>query len=326
MRRRHFIAGIGSVAAWPVVARAQQVRMPVIGFLSGGSLDTSTRFLAAFRAGLGEFGYVEGHNVGIEYHWLGGQYDPIPALVADLIRRRVAVIATPGSTSATLAAKAATATIPIVFAVGGDPVELGLVANFNRPGGNVTGVSFLNVPLTAKRVELLHVIVPTATSIGFIIDPTGPQFDIQKREAEIAARILGVRLVILNASTPGEIEAAFGNLVRQPIGAILTGSDPLIFEQGAKIAALAAHHAVPVIYSVRAHVEAGGLMSYAANLFDAYHLTGTYAGRILKGEKPADLPVQRVTKIELVINLKTAKALGLTIPETLLATADEVIQ
>jgi putative tryptophan/tyrosine transport system substrate-binding protein len=284
-------------------------------------------FVAGFRAGLGEFGYVEGHNVSIEYHWLEGRGDGIPALVADLVRRRVAVIATPGSTAATLAAKAATATIPIVFGVGVDPVELGLVASINRPGGNVTGVSWLNTALIAKRLELLHVLVPTATSIGFIIDPTTPPYsDIQKREAEIAARILGVRLVILNASTPGEVEAAFANLVGQRISAILAGSDPLIFEQGAKLAALAAQHAVPVIYSIRSHVEAGGLMSYAANLLDGWHLVGSYAGRILKGEKPADLPVQQSVKIELVINLKTAKALGLTVPETLLATADEVIQ
>jgi putative ABC transport system substrate-binding protein len=284
------------------------------------------QFLAAFRAGLGEFGYVEGQNVLVEYQWLEGGNDRLPALIAELVRRRVTVIAIPGSTAATLAAKAAIATIPIVFAVGGDPVELGLVASLNRPGGNVTGVSFLNYALIAKRFELLHVTVPTATSIGFIIDPTLPGFDIQKREAEIAARILGVRLAILNASTPGELEAAFANLVGHPLSAIVAGSTPLIFEQGAKLAALAARHAVPVIYSFREHVEAGGLMSYTANLFDAWHLVGTYAARILKGEKPADLPVQQVTKLDLVINLKTAKALGLTIPETLLATADEVIQ
>jgi putative tryptophan/tyrosine transport system substrate-binding protein len=247
MKRREFITGLGGTAAWPLAARAQQPAMPVIGCLSGGSFDTSMRFVAAFRAGLGEFGYVEGHNVSIEYHWLEGRDDGIPALVADLVRRRVAVIATPGSTAATLAAKAATATIPIVFGVGVDPVELGLVASINRPGGNLTGVSWLSTALIAKRLELLHVIVPTATSIGFILDPTYPYSVINKREAEIAARILGVRLVILNASTPGEVEAAFANLVGQRISAILAGSDPLIFEQGAKLAALAAHHAVPVI-------------------------------------------------------------------------------
>jgi putative ABC transport system substrate-binding protein len=284
------------------------------------------RFLATFRAGLGEFGFVEGQNASIEYHWLEGRSDHIPALVTDLIRRRVAVIVTPGSTAAALAAKAATATIPIIFGVGVDPVELGLVVSLNRPGGNLTGVSWLNTALIAKRFELLHVILPTATSIGFIIDPTVPQSDVQKREAEIAARILGVRLVILNASSPGEVEAAFASLVGEPISAIMLGSDPLFFEQGAKLAALAARQAVPVIYSIRAHVEAGGLISYAADLFDAWHLVGIYTGRILKGEKPADLPVQQSVKFELVINLKAAKVLGLTIPETLLATADEVIQ
>ena len=326
MRRRTFIAGLGSAAAWPVVARAQQATMPVIAFISGGSPDTSMSLLTAFRAGLGELRYVEGRNVSVEYHWLEGETDRLPSLIAELVRRRVAVIATPGSTAATLAAKTATETIPIVFAVGGDPVELGLVASLNRPGGNATGVSFLNYALIAKRFELLHVIAPKATSIGFIIDPTIPGFDIQKREAEAAARVLGLRLVILNASTPGELETAFANLVRQAISAIVAGSTPLIFEQGTKIAGLAASHAVPVIYSFRAHVEAGGLMSYTANLFDAYRLAGVYAGRILKGDKPSDLPVQQVTTIELAINLKTAKALGLTIPETLLATADEVIQ
>ena len=326
MRRRQFIAGLGSAAAWPVVARAQQAAMPVIAFISGGSPDNSMRLLTAFRAGLGELRYVEGRNVSVEYHWLEGETDGLPSLIAELVRRRVAVIATPGSTAATFAAKTATETIPIVFAVGDDPVELGLVASLNRPGGNATGVSFLNYALIAKRFELLHVIAPKATSIGFIIDPTIPGFDIQKREAEAAARVLGLRLVILNASTPGELETAFANLVRQPISAIVAGSTPLIFEQGTKIAELAASHAVPMIYSFRAHVEAGGLMSYTANLFDAYRLAGVYAGRILKGDKPGDLPVQQVTTIELVINLKTAKALGLTIPETLLATADEVIQ
>jgi putative tryptophan/tyrosine transport system substrate-binding protein len=306
MRRREFIAGLGA-AAWPLAARAQQTAVPVIGFLSGESAGAAAA--DAVRKGLGEQGYVEGRNVEILYRWAEGRYDRLPALAGDLVRRRVAVIIATGSgTTSALAAKSATATIPIAFAIGTDPVELGLVASLNRPGGNLTGATSLAAGLVVKRLELLHEIVPAATSIGFLVDPTGGGVKVEMRDAEMAARTLGLRLVTQSASAPGEIEAAFANLVAQRIDALLTHAAALFAGQGAQLAALTARHAVPAIYRIRQIVEAGGLMSYGASFSDAWRVAGTYAGRILKGEKPADLPVQRSTRIEMVLNLKTANA------------------
>ena len=326
MRRREFITFVGSAAvAWPLAARAQQPALPVVGYLSAGSPDSNVG-VAGFRKGFAEMGYVEGQNVAIEYRWALGRYDRLPALAADLVRRRVAVIVAAGG-PASLAAKSATATIPIVFGTGGDPIELGLVASLDRPGGNATGASFLTQELTAKRIELLHEIVPAATLIGILLNPTNSLSEAQRREAEIAARILGVRLVIANASTASEIEAAFAILVEQRIGALLVAGDPLFISvMRDQLVALTARHAVPAIYEARENVDAGGLMSYGTSILDANRLSGVYTGRILKGEKPADLPVQQSTKVELVINLKTAKALGITVPQLLLGRVDEVIE
>jgi putative ABC transport system substrate-binding protein len=325
VKRRTFITGLGSAAAWPYAARAQQ-RMPVIGYLSGGSETPFRPQTEAFRRGLGKYGFIEGRNVEILYRWAELHTDRLPALAADLVARRVDVIVATANPGAALAAKATTATIPIVFTLGIDPVGFGLVASMSRPGGNITGASFLIQELVAKRLELLHQIVPTAMTIGFLVNPTMSGIDSQIREAEAAARTLGVQLVISHATSPDEIEAGFMVLVGQRIGALMAGSDSLLFEQHAQVIALAARHAMPTIYSYGDIVNAGGLVSYGSILSDAFRLAGDYAGRILNGEKPAELPVQESTKVELVVNMKTAKALGLTIPETLLATADEVIQ
>jgi putative tryptophan/tyrosine transport system substrate-binding protein len=325
MRRREFIAGLGGAAAWPVAARAQQRSMPVIGYLDAGSEGARVPFTAAFRQGLGEQGYVEGQNVEILYRWAESRYDRLPALAADLVRRRVSVIHAQATPSA-LAAKSATSNIPIVFSLGIDPISLGLVASLNRPGGNVTGVTMLTQEQTTKRVELLHEIVPPATSIGLLVNPAGPQTENETRETEIAARILGMHLTILNANTPSEIEAAFANLVRQRIAALLLGSDTLFVEQRDQVVALAAHFAVPAIYPLRDFVDAGGLMSYGASWHDAWRLAGSYVGRILNGDKPGDLPVQQSTRFEMVLNLKTAKALGIEVPTPTLLRADEVIE
>src|SRR5271154_3891233 len=276
MRRRDFVAGLGSTAAWPLAARAQQRAMPVIGYLNS-TTGTDQHFTAAFRQGLSELGYVEGQNVSIEYHWTGGQYDRLAAMAADLVRRQVAGIVAPGGAPTAGAAKSATTTIPIVFLGGGAPVEVGLVASLNRPGGNVTGAAILTTALTAKRLELLHELVPAATSIGFLVNPTNPTvFKAEMMEAETAARALGVRLVTLNASTLREIEAAFEIVVAQRIGALLTSGDPLWTVQRAQ---LTARHAVPAIYAVREIVDAGGLISYGASISAAYRLVGTYTGR-----------------------------------------------
>jgi putative tryptophan/tyrosine transport system substrate-binding protein len=327
MRRREFIAALGGAAAWPLAARAQQRALPMIGYLNSSTESNAQHFTAAFRRGLSELGYVDGQNVSIEYRWMEGQYDRLAALAADLVHRRVAVIVATGGTATARAAKLATATIPIVFLSGGDPVEVGLVASLNRPGGNVTGAAILTKALTAKRLELLHELVPAATRIGFLVNPTNPTvLKAEIMEAEAAARALGLHLVILNAGTLGELEAAFEAQIGQRIEVLTTSGDPLWTIQRVRLAALTARHAVPAIFAVREIVDAGGLMSYGASISDAYRLVGNYAGRILKGEKAADLPVQLATKLELIINLTTAKALGLTIPETLLATADEVIQ
>jgi len=327
MRRREFVIGLGGAsAAWPLAALAQQRAIPAIGILSDAQESAAGPLIAAFRQGLNEFGYVEGRNVEILYRWAESRIDRLPALAADLVGRRVAVIFAAASTASALAARAATATIPIVFEIGSDPVEIGLVASLNRPGGNVTGVSFLTTELTAKRLELLHETVPAAALIGVLVNPTSPAVEAEIRDVNAAARILGVRLMMLNASTPSEIEAAFAVLGRQQIGALLVFADPLFFVQAAQLAALAVRYAVPAIYFGREQVEAGGLMSYGASISNATRLSGTYVGRILKGEKPADLPVQQSTRIEMVLNLKAANALGLKVPTETLLRADAVIE
>jgi putative ABC transport system substrate-binding protein len=321
MRRREFIAGLGVAAAWPLVARAQQ-GLPVIGVLP---TPPDAAVIAPFHKGLGEQGYVEGGNVEILYPAAQLRNEGLPQWAAELARRRVAVIFAFSADSA-LAAKSATETIPIVFATGADPVELGLVASLNRPGGNVTGVSYLATELVAKRLALLHEIAPAETSIGYLVNPIGAQTAAQAREANIAARTLGVRLVTLNASTPCDIERDFAILVEQRIGGLLVDADGLFVVQAAQITALATRHRVPAIYPIREFVDADGLMSYGASISNAFRIAGTYAGRILKSEKPADLPVQRSIRIEMVLNLKAAKALGLVVPPSILALADEVIE
>jgi putative ABC transport system substrate-binding protein len=329
MRRREFITLLGGAAAWPLAARAQQRTLPVIGYLSSNESDESgdNRAAAALRRGLGEQGYVEGRNVEILYRYAENQYDLLPELAADLVRRRVAVIFCP-TTPASLAAKKATATIPIVFSIGSDPVQAGLVASLNRPGGNVTGMAYLVVELAAKRLELLHEIAPAAKSIGYLYNPNYSAA-VEERSIqalETAAGTLGLRLVTAKATTASEIEGAFAMLVREGIGGVLIGGTaPLLFQSN-QVVALAAHHVLPAMYAYREIVEAGGLISYGGSAVDANRLAGTYVGRILKGENPADLPVQQVTRIEMVLNLKTAKALGITVPPTMLAIADEVIE
>jgi putative ABC transport system substrate-binding protein len=293
--------------------------MPVIGYLDGST--ESAEPTAAIRRGIAEFGYAEGRNVEILYRWAENRYDRLPSLAMSLGQSRAAVIIASGNPAA-VAAKAAITTIPIVFAIGGDPVDLGLVVSLNRPGGTITGVSFLNQTLVAKRLELLHEILPAATPIGFLVNPTSPQVVADIRQAETAARILGVHLIILNASSPTEIEAAFAMFV----GAIMVQGDTFLARQAVQLATLAAHYAVPAIYPIREFVDVGGLMSYGASIPDALRLAGTYAGRILKGEKPADLPVQQSTYIDIVLNLKTAKTLGIEVPTATLLRATEVIE
>jgi putative ABC transport system substrate-binding protein len=326
MKRREFIAGIGGVAAWPLVARPQQAAVPVLGFADNTSLATKREFIAAFHRGLAEIGYVEGRNLAIEYRWAEGHYDRLPALVADLVRRPVSVIVA-APTSTALAAKAATSKIPIVFQIGSDPVEIGLVASLNRPGSNLTGVATLNADVVGKRFQMLHELVPAARSIAYLVNPANPIFaQIETRDVQLAANALAVHLLVLNASSEGDIVTAFSTLIRERADALLVGADTLFNAQREQIITLAARHNVPTSYQYREFVPAGGLMSYGPPYSNAYRLVGHYTGRILNGEKPADLPVQQSTTVELVINLKTAKSLGLTIPETLLATADEVIQ
>jgi putative ABC transport system substrate-binding protein len=298
----------------------------VIGFLNGGSESEVRPYTAAFRQGLSEQGYTEGRNVEILFQWADGQYDRLSTMAEDLVRRQVAVIATPGNTASALAAKAATATIPIVFATGGDPVGLGLAASLNRPGGNLTGVSFLTTELTTKHLELLHEIVPAVKSMGFLVNPTGPQSVADIKEAQDAARVLGVHLMVLNASTPSEIEAAFAILAGQRPSAVVVHGDIFFFDQRVQIITLAARFAVPAIYVVREFAYAGGLVSYGASVSAAFRLVGTYVGRILNGDKPADLPVQQSTRIEMVLNLKTARALGIEVPILTLVRTDEVIE
>jgi putative ABC transport system substrate-binding protein len=325
MRRRQFIAGLaGAAAAWPLAARAQQSAIPVIGFLSSSSLDAYRNRVSAFRQGLSEAGFVEGRNVAIEFRFAELQNDRLPALAADLVRRQVAVIAG-NSTQGVQVAKAATTTIPIVFAVGGDPVKNGLVASLNRPGGNVTGVSYLTNALGPKRLGLLRDLVPGAGLIAALVNPTNPNAESDAKDLLAAAQSMGMKIV-LQASSERDIDAFFATLVQRRASAFLTTSDALFIGRRQQFAVLAAFHKIPAMSGERDYTDVGGLMSYAPDIIDAYRQAGVYAGRILKGEKPADLPVMQTTKFEFVINLKTAKALGLTIPETLLAIADEVIQ
>jgi len=313
--------------AWPMEAGAQQPAVPLIGFLNPASPDARGELIAAFHQGLAEVGYVEGRNVAIEYRWAKDQNEQLPFMAADLVQRRVSVIVAIDGTAAALAAKAATSTIPIVFIVGADPVELGLVASLGRPGGNITGVGALAVGTAAKRLQLLHELVPAAAGIAFLRNPTNPYFSaLETRELQAAATVLGVRLLLLNASSPHEIEVAFANLVAQRAGAFLLGTDPFFMTARDQLVALANRHTVPAIYPFREDAAAGGLVSYGASNRDAFRLVGDYTGRILSGDRPADLPVQQVTRIEMAINLKTANALGLTVPLPLLARADEVIE
>ena len=327
MRRRAFIAALGGAAAWPLAARAQQRAMPVVGFLNPASLESRRDLVAAFHQGLAESGYVEGRNLAIEYRWAEGRNDRLPVMAADLVQRRVAVIVAVDGTAAALAAKAATSTVPIVFLVGADPVELGLVTSLSRPGGNMTGVGALAVGTVAKRLQVLHELVPAAAEIAFLRNPTNPYFsELETRELSTAAGSLGVRLLLLNASDVHEMEAAFANLVVQRADALLVGTDPFFITARDQLVALVNLHAVPAIYPFREDAVAGGLISYGASNRDGYRVVGGYTGRILSGENPADLPVQQAAKLEMVLNLKTAKALGITFPLSLLGRADEVIE
>jgi putative tryptophan/tyrosine transport system substrate-binding protein len=326
MKRREFITLLGGAATWPLGARAQPPAMPVVGWLSGLSGASSTDSVRAFGQGLAETGYVDGRNVAVEYHWAEGQYDRLPALVADLVRRQVTVIAATEGNAA-LAAKAGGTTIPIVFRMAADPIAAGLVASLNRPGGNVTGVTSLNLEVGSKRLELLHDLVPTVTVVAALINPTNRSTaETLSRDLQAAARRLGLQLHILRASTDRDIDTAFATLIQLRAGGLVIGGDPFFFSRMEQLAALGLRNGIPTIYQWREFAAAGGLMSYGVSLTESYRLAGNYTGRILKGTKPADLPVQQGTKIELIINLNTAKALGITVPLPLLGRADEVIE
>jgi putative ABC transport system substrate-binding protein len=324
MRRRDFITLLGGTTAWPLAARAQQPALPVIGFLNGSSAWEYAHLAAAFRQGLSEIGFVEGRNVAIDYRWAEGHYDRLPTLATDLVRRQVAVIA--GNTPATFAAKAATTTIPIVFSSGSDPIKLGFVASLNQPGGNVTGVSFFSAVLEPKRLGLLRELVPTAAMIAVLLNPKYPDAEAQSKDVQEAARTLGLQIQILGASTERDLDATFATLAQLRVGGLLVCADPFLYSRRDYIVALATRYAVPAIYEQREYALAGGLVSYGTNLTDAYRQVGIYTGRVLKGEKPADLPVMQSTRFEFVINLKTAKTLGLDVPPGLSARADEVIE
>ena len=326
MKRREFIVGLGSAAMCPLTARAQQRAMPVIGFLNPASPDTGREWIAAFRQGLAEAGYVEGRNVAIDYHWARDQYGRLPGMAADLVRRQVAVIVALGIPSIA-AAKAATTTIPIVFSGSLDPIAVGFIASLARPGGNITGITTLGVELGPKRLELLHELVPMATSIALLVDPNNPMSaDAQSRDVLEAARKLGVQPHILHASSEADFESAFANLRRLRAGGLVISNSPIFVSRTEQLGALTLRHAIPSIFQFREFAAAGGLMSYGTDASDSLRLVGGYVGRILKGEKPADLPVQQATKIEFIINLKTAKALGLAVPRSIQLRADEVIE
>jgi putative tryptophan/tyrosine transport system substrate-binding protein len=327
MRRRKFMTLLGgAAAAWPLAARAQQPAMPVVGFLSSRSPDESKHLVAAFRAGLQTGGYVEGQSVAIDYRWAEGQYDRLPALATDLVRRGVTVLATTGGEAVALAAKAATMTIPIVFGVSEDPVPYGLVASHNRPGGNATGVNFLVTELGSKQLGLLHELIPAAARVGLLVNPKFAATERAMRDVTAAAAAIGLQVDVVQASDSREIESVFRTLVHNKADALLVGPDAFFVSRRLQLAILAARHALPAVYNVREYPEAGGLMSYGTNVRDAYRQIGVYVGRILKGAKPADLPVVQSSKFELVINLPTARALGIEVPPNLLARADEVIE
>jgi len=328
IRRREFVFLLGgcAAAAWPLAVRAQQAAMPVVGYLNFGSPESDVPRLTGLRRGLNQSGYVEGRNLMIEYRWAGNQADRLPELAADLVQLRVAVIVSPG-VAATRAAKAATTSIPIVFGISNDPVQLGLVASLNRPGGNVTGFNSVSSELGAKALALLHELVPSITTVGFLENPNNPRYEAYyERDVLRAATVIGLKIQVLKARIDREIDAAFVSLVQARTGALLVGGDSLFNNRIEQIVALAARHAIPTMYHYREFVVAGGLISYGSSLMDAYREVGLYTGRILKGEKPVDLPVIQATKLELIINLKTAKALGLQIPDRLLALSDEVIE
>jgi putative tryptophan/tyrosine transport system substrate-binding protein len=327
MRRRDFIALLGGAASWPLTAGAQQPAMPVIGFLGFGSLENFGPYLTAFRKGLNEGGFVEGQNVAIEYRWAEGQYDRMEKLAADLVGRRVAVIAVPGSPPGARAAKAATSTIPIVFGIGEDPVKLGLVASIARPGGNATGINFLTAEVIAKRLALLHELVPGAARVAALINPTDAvRAEAVRNDLQSAVRTMGVQLQIFTASSGLEIDTAFAAVARERADALFVGPDAFFNTRRVQLANLAAHYSIPTAFAVREYVDVGGLMSYGTSVADMYRQVGIYIGNILKGSKPADLPVLQSTKLELVINAQTARMLGLTLPSSLLSVADEVIE
>jgi putative tryptophan/tyrosine transport system substrate-binding protein len=325
VRRREFITLLGGAAAWPLAARAQQAAMPVIGFLNGASPDGYAPSVTAFRQGLKEAGYVDGQNATIEYRWAEGHYDRLPALAADLVQQKVTVIAAT-TTPAALAAKAATSTVPIVFTTGGDPIKLGLVASLRRPGGNVTGSTQLSVEVGPKRLELARELFPGATTVALLVNPANPLAATVSKDLQAVADTLGLRLHVLHASTEADFEAACGTAAQLRVALVISTPDPLFGSHAAQLGALALRHSVPAIYFQREFAAAGGLMSYGGSITDTYRLAGLYAGRILKGEKPADLPVVQSTKVELILNLKTAKALGITVPLPLSGRADEVIE
>ena len=325
MTRREVITLLGGAAAWPLAARAQRQPAPVIGYLSSLTQADSVRFDAAFRRGLSEMGYVEGQNVSIEYRWITDSYDPLPKMAADLVERHVAIICALGP-PAVLAAKAATASIPIVFVTGADPLKFGFVASFNRPGGNITGIWIVSTVLAQKRLQLMRELLPNAESIALLVNPTSPVAAPQSQDAQAAARALGIKLSVLDAANENDFDQVFTTLVQQRADALFVSADPVFYSKREHLVALAARHAIPALYEIREYVEVGGLMSYGTVFRDGYYKGGIYAGRILKGVKPAELPVEQVNKLELVVNLKTARALGLAIPPTLLALTDEVIE